>query len=99
MDSEALQRQLVEMRSMGFDDDAMSERALTRAGWDVEAAVELLFQGAISDSEEMEVKTEGMDVSSGEGNPEETAKAPQVRFCRKFLAHVTVAARRDPHLS
>lgn len=36
-----------EMRSMGFTDDAMIDHALTRAGGDVESAVEMLFEGRI----------------------------------------------------
>eukprot|EP01050_Picozoa_sp_SAG11_P038832 SAG11_NODE_16044_length_558_cov_1.235294_1_plen_160_part_10 len=55
MDPQALNGLLAEMRSMGFMDDSMSARALQRARYDVEGAVDLLFQGAISDSEEMDV--------------------------------------------
>ena len=59
MSTQQLPAEISEMRSMGFTDDAMSTRALDRAGWDVESAVELLFQGAISDSDDMD--TDGGD--------------------------------------
>ena len=41
------ERKRAEMRSMGFTDDVMIDRALTRARGDVEAAVEMLFEGVI----------------------------------------------------
>jgi hypothetical protein len=37
----------VEMRAMGFTDDVMIDRALARAGGNVESAVEMLFEGVI----------------------------------------------------
>ena len=36
-----------ELRSMGFTDDVMIDRALTRARGNVESAVEMLFDGVI----------------------------------------------------
>ena len=41
------ERKRAEMRSMGFTDDVMIDLGLTRARGDVEAAVEMLFEGVI----------------------------------------------------
>ena len=41
------ERKRAEMRSMGFTDDMMIDRALTRARGNVESAVEMLFEGVI----------------------------------------------------
>lgn len=41
------ERKRAELRSMGFTDDVMIDRALTRARGNVESAVEMLFEGAI----------------------------------------------------
>jgi hypothetical protein len=42
------ERKRAELRSMGFTDDVMIDSALTRAQGDVESAVEMLFDGAIT---------------------------------------------------
>ena len=45
-------RKLSEIRSMGFDDDVMIERALARASGNVESAVEMMFEGVIPGADE-----------------------------------------------
>ena len=44
------ERKFAEMRAMGFTDDIMIDRALTRARGNVESAVEMLFEGVIPPS-------------------------------------------------